>query len=68
MSVDLKHALRHDECLPNPSALTGARWGEASVDTKHSPQWIALSPQGNLPNSSIHEPPSNKMAEEPHRF
>ena len=34
MSVDMSHALRHDECLANPSALAGARWGGASVDTK----------------------------------
>ncbi len=36
MRLDLKHALRHVLCLPNPSALAGARWGEASVDTKHA--------------------------------
>ena len=36
MSVDMSHALRHDECLANPSALAGARWGGASVDMSHA--------------------------------
>ena len=31
MRLDMSHALRHDERLPNPSALHGARWGAASV-------------------------------------
>ena len=26
MSVDMRHALRHAECLANPSLLHGARW------------------------------------------
>ena len=26
MSVDMRHALRHVECLANPSAMQGARW------------------------------------------
>jgi hypothetical protein len=34
MSVDMRHALRHVECLANPSAMQGARWG--SVDMRHA--------------------------------
>ena len=47
MRLDMSHALRHDECLPNPSALAGARWGEASVDMSH-----ALRHDECLPNPS----------------
>ena len=47
MSVDLKHALRHVFSLANPSALAGARWGEASVDMSH-----ALRHDECLPNPS----------------
>ena len=36
MSVDTKQALRLVLCLANPSAMQGARWGEASVDTKQA--------------------------------
>ena len=42
MSEDLKHALRHVFSLTNPSALAGARWGEASVDM-NSPHYSFLS-------------------------
>ena len=33
MSVDMRHALRHVECLANPSAMQGARWEGASTIT-----------------------------------
>ena len=38
MRLDTKQALRPVLCLPNPSALPGARWGEASVDTRQALQ------------------------------
>ncbi len=34
MSVDMSHALRHDECLANPSRMQATRW--ASVDMSHA--------------------------------
>ena len=34
MSVDMSHALRHEECLTNPSRMQAARW--MSVDTKQA--------------------------------
>ena len=36
MSVDMKQALRLVSCLANPSAMQGARWGEASVGMKQA--------------------------------
>ena len=45
MRLDTKQALRPVLSLPNPSAMQGARWGEASVDTKQ-----ALRPVLSLPN------------------
>ena len=36
MRLDTKQALRPVLSLPNPSAMQGARWGEASVDTKQA--------------------------------
>ena len=48
MSVDLKHALRHVLCLPNPSAMAGARWEAASVDTKPVSPKIARGRQVTL--------------------
>ena len=47
MSVDLRQALRLVLSLTNPSAIPGARWGEASVDTNQ-----ALRPVLSLPNPS----------------
>ena len=47
MSVDTQQALRLVSCLANPSAMQGARWGEASVDKKQ-----ALRPVVCLPNPS----------------
>ena len=69
MRLDMSHALRHDECLPHPSALAGARWGLASVDPKSvSPKNAPGHKPHNLPNTSIHARPSGKMPEEPHRI
>ena len=47
MRLDTKQALRPVLSLPNPSAMQGARWGEASVDTEQ-----ALRPAVCLPNPS----------------
>ena len=47
MRLDTKQALRPVLSLPNPSAMQGARWGEARPDTKQ-----ALRPFLSLPNPS----------------
>ena len=47
MSVDMSHALRHDECLANPSALAGARWRAARLERNH-----AVRHRDCLPNPS----------------
>ena len=36
MSEDLKHALRHVLCLPNPSAMQGARWRRVRLNMNSS--------------------------------
>ena len=38
MSVDMRHALRHVECLANPSAKQGARWEHAIVPKANKPK------------------------------
>ena len=43
----MRHALRHVECLPNPSALAGARWGGAKLDMRHALRHVEC-----LPNPS----------------
>ena len=40
MRPDMSHALRHGECLPNPSRTQAARWGEARLDTKQALQHV----------------------------
>ena len=47
MRLDTKQALRPVLCLPNPSAMQGARWGEARLDIEQ-----ALRPVVCLPNPS----------------
>ena len=47
MRLDTRQALRPVVCLPNPSAMQGARWGEARLDTGQ-----ALRPVVCLPNPS----------------
>ena len=47
MRLDTRQALRPVVCLPNPSAMQGARWGEARLDTGQ-----ALRPVVRLPNPS----------------
>ena len=36
MRLDTGQALRPVVCLPNPSAMQGARWGEARLDTRQA--------------------------------
>ncbi len=36
MRLDTEQALRPVLCLPNPSRMQAARWGEASVDMKQA--------------------------------
>ena len=47
MRLGTQQALRPVVCLPNPSAMQGARWGEARLDTEQ-----ALRPVVCLPNPS----------------
>ena len=59
MRLDMRHALRHDERLPNPSALAGARWSAASVDT--NPSHIQVAAWANLHTKSPHHSGVTKL-------
>ena len=51
MRLDTEQALRPVLCLPNPSRMQAARWGEARLDTEQ-----ALRPVVCLPNPSDPRP------------
>ena len=38
MSVDMRHALRHVECLVSPSRIIAARWEHAIVPKANKPK------------------------------